>query len=134
MTADPDRLAAARLLLDQLGVTLADLQDSAPGTPGVPTVTVYLPRVIAAASPSTGRTYGPYWTRMAEAWGEKPLTAINSVTVWEAVRLASNELRLSCVRETPASAASRRFFARSIRASRSASSLVLVNPSTLARP
>jgi integrase len=36
----------------------------------------YLPRVIAAASPSSNRLYGPYWNRMAVAWGDRPLDTI----------------------------------------------------------
>ena len=72
MPADPARIAIARDLLAQLGVTLADLHDA--GTPAstVPTLADYLPSVIAAAGPGANRTYGSYWSRMAAAWGDPP--------------------------------------------------------------
>jgi hypothetical protein len=56
MSADPDLIVAAHLLLDQLGVSLDDLQHSdiaATAHPSsVPTLASYLPRVIAAAGPT----------------------------------------------------------------------------------
>jgi integrase len=76
MTADPGRVATAHLLLTQLGVTLADLQHSTIQRPPAPSMAEYLPRVIAAASPSSNRLYGPYWNRMAVAWGDRPLDTI----------------------------------------------------------
>lgn len=80
MTADPDRVTIARQLLDQLGVTLADLQQDTSHNDNdraeMPTVAEYLPRVAAAAGPGAQRTYGSYWDRMAAAWGDQPLDAI----------------------------------------------------------
>jgi site-specific recombinase XerD len=73
MPADPARIAIARDLLTQLGVTLADLQHDKAPTSAMPTLADYLPRVIAAAGPGANRTYGSYWTRMAAAWGARPL-------------------------------------------------------------
>jgi hypothetical protein len=59
MSADPDRIAAARLLLDGLGVTPDDLNrsDTTPNdqTSSMPTLASYLPRVIAAAGPGANR-------------------------------------------------------------------------------
>jgi hypothetical protein len=72
MTADPGLVATAYLLLTQLGVSLADLQHSTIRRPPAPSMAEYLPRVIAAASPSPNRLYGPYWNRMAVAWGDRP--------------------------------------------------------------
>jgi hypothetical protein len=83
MNADPDRIAVARLLLDQLGVTLDDLNpsDTTPTdqTSNMPTLAGYLPRVIAAAGPGANRTYGNYWRRMLTAWGDRGLDQIWSV-------------------------------------------------------
>jgi site-specific recombinase XerD len=78
MPPDPARIAVARDLLDQLGVTLADLQRDKTPTSVVPTLADYLPRVIAAAGPGANRTYGSYWTRMAAGWGTRPLDRISA--------------------------------------------------------
>jgi hypothetical protein len=74
LPADPARIATARLLLAQLGVSLADLQQDE--RPRVPTLAEYLPCVRAAAGPGARRTYGTYWIRMAAAWGTRPLDTI----------------------------------------------------------
>jgi hypothetical protein len=76
MPADPARIAIARQLLAQLGVTLADLQEDLELRPAVPRVAEYLPQVIAAAGPGARRTYGTYWARMAAALGDRPLNTI----------------------------------------------------------
>lgn len=78
MGADPDRIAAARLLLDQLGVSLADLHAAGVDRTPPPSVAEYLPRVIAAAGPGARKTYGSYWQRMATAWGDRPLDTIQA--------------------------------------------------------
>src|SRR5438034_5957228 len=74
MSADPARVATARQMLAHLGVTLADLQAD-PG-PGLPTLAEYLPQVMAAAGPGARRTYGSYWMRMAQVWGDRPLDTV----------------------------------------------------------
>jgi hypothetical protein len=82
MSADPDRIAAAHLLLHQLGVTLDELNHSAltstAQTSSAPTLAEYLPRVIAAAGPGANRTYGSYWQRMLTAWGHRRLDQITA--------------------------------------------------------
>ena len=78
MPADPARIAIARDLLTQLGVSLADLHDAGTPTSSVPTLADYLPSVIAAAGPGANRTYGSYWSRMAAAWGTRPLDQITA--------------------------------------------------------
>lgn len=78
MPAGPARIAIARDLLAQLGVTLADLHDGETPTAAVPTLADYLPCVIAAAGPGANRTYGSYWIRMATAWGARPLDQISA--------------------------------------------------------
>lgn len=75
MAADPARIATARRLLAQLGVSVADLHDGR-DRPGLPTMAEYLPRVVAAAGPGARRTYGTYWVRMATVWGGRPLDEI----------------------------------------------------------
>lgn len=76
MTTDADRLSTAWQMLGHLGITLADLQATVDRRPSVPTFAEYLPRVAAAASPGTQRTYGTYWHRMAVAWGDQRLDSI----------------------------------------------------------
>lgn len=66
MTAQFDRITAARQALAELGVTIAELHDT-DHVPRVPTLGEYLPIVIAAADPGANRTYGTYWARMATA-------------------------------------------------------------------
>ncbi|MFY1692973.1 integrase [Plantactinospora sp. WMMB782] len=77
MPADPATLAAARHVLAQLGVTLADLQTTDPA-PRPPTIAEYLPRVTAAAGPGARHTYGTYWDRMATTWPDRPLDTITA--------------------------------------------------------
>jgi integrase len=78
MTADPDRLAAAWHALADLGVTVADLQVDVHRQSAVPTVAAYMPQVVAAAGPGARRTYGPYWTRMIAAFGDRPLDRVSA--------------------------------------------------------
>jgi hypothetical protein len=81
MMAESHRVAAARDLLARLGVTVNDLAGQADVPPVAPTVGEYLPKVIAAAGPGAARTYGPYWARMAVAWGNRPLDTIAATDV-----------------------------------------------------
>ncbi|MEV7630276.1 hypothetical protein [Actinoplanes sp. NPDC089786] len=90
MTADPSRVAAAHTLLAQLGVTVADLQATPDHTRRMPTVAEYLPRVMAAATPSSCRTYGTYWTRMAAVWGDWPLDTVAARIVRLAAKFDNN--------------------------------------------
>jgi hypothetical protein len=88
MAPEPTRVTLARQMLTELGVTLADLQvgaaddasqcPGAPRVPTMPTMAEYLPRVAAAAGPGAARTYGSYWTRMAAAWGTRPVDTITA--------------------------------------------------------
>lgn len=78
MPADPARIAIAKDLLTQLGVTLADLHDGETPTAVVPTLADYLPCVIEAAGSGANRTYGSYWTRMVSVWGARPLDQISA--------------------------------------------------------
>jgi site-specific recombinase XerD len=86
--ADRERIEQAREALARLGVTVADLRDPPRPRPAVPTVTEYLPAVKAAAGPGALRTYGPYWQRMADAWGGRPLDTIVATDI-EALQRAA---------------------------------------------
>ena len=66
-------LNAARLLLDRLGVSPADLLAAAPNRAPAPTFADYIPIVAAAVSPGTRRVYGSYWNRITLHWGTRRL-------------------------------------------------------------
>ncbi|GAA2701278.1 site-specific integrase [Actinoplanes palleronii] len=71
MAAD---LTPAQAMLARFGVALAP-------PPGQVTVRQYLPKVIAAASPTSAKTYGTYWARMDRLWGERPVDTIRATDV-----------------------------------------------------
>jgi integrase len=76
MTAgEPDRVAAARRLLAELGVDPAELIRTASAR-SMPTVGEFLPRVRAAATLAMLRTYGTYWDRLEHAWAARPLDTV----------------------------------------------------------
>lgn len=64
---------AALLLLARMGISLNDLQQSAPSRPPAPTFAEYIPVVSASVSTGTRRVYGSYWSRVAEQWGDRRL-------------------------------------------------------------
>jgi integrase len=64
-------LEAARLLLERLGVTPADLLEVRPARPLAPTFAEYVPVVAAAVSDGSRRAYGSYWNRVVKAWGDR---------------------------------------------------------------
>ena len=68
-----DRLAAARLMLSSLGISVEDLTSTPTETKDVPTFDAYIPIVEAAVTPGTLRVYGSYWKRIKERWGERRL-------------------------------------------------------------
>ncbi|WP_433261640.1 tyrosine-type recombinase/integrase [Actinosynnema sp. CS-041913] len=70
MSSDPKTVQAARLLLAQLGVTPNDLMRI---PVDLPTFAAYVPTVIAASGPGAVRTYGTYWTRIVETFGDRRL-------------------------------------------------------------
>jgi len=73
MTASPMELDAARLLLSKMGIAPADLLAETEEERTVPTFSEYIPQVSRAVSPSTARSYGSYWRRVEEAWGNRRL-------------------------------------------------------------
>jgi integrase len=64
-------LAAARLLLERMGISPAELLEVRAARPPVPTFAEYVPVVAAAVSAGTRRAYGSYWNRVVRAWGER---------------------------------------------------------------
>lgn len=75
MTVAPNQadLDAAMLLLSRLGISPAELQQSASLRPKAPTFAEYVPVVSAAVSAGTRRVYTSYWNRIVAAWGERRL-------------------------------------------------------------
>src|SRR5690348_4485902 len=71
-------IEAARMLLEKLGVTPADLLRAPADSAGVPTFAEYIPRVSSAVGPGTRRVYGSYWNRVIQAWGPKPITEVSA--------------------------------------------------------
>jgi integrase/recombinase XerC len=77
-TAHPDAsqqavVEAALVLLERMGLTPADLAAIPQNRPEVPTFAEYIPVVSAAVSAGTRRTYGSYWKRVVEHWGDRRL-------------------------------------------------------------
>src|SRR5436309_13523741 len=66
-------LDAARLLLERLGVSPADLLRESEIRPPAPTFAEYVPLVSEAVSDGTRRVYGSYWNRLLEHWGTRRL-------------------------------------------------------------
>ncbi len=66
-----DTLAAAQLLLTQMGITAADLIGSAPEAP---TFAEVIPRVRARLSAGTARTYGTHLDLLESRWPDRSLT------------------------------------------------------------
>jgi integrase/recombinase XerC len=64
---------AALLMLQQMGLSPADLVTAPKDRPPVPTFAEYIPVVSAAVTARTHRAYGSYWNRVLEHWGERRL-------------------------------------------------------------
>ncbi|NMO50144.1 site-specific integrase [Actinoplanes sp. TBRC 11911] len=65
-------LAAARLLLERMGISLDDLIQAGPRAP-MPTFAEYVPKVRVAVSAGLLKAYGTYWDKVVAAWGERRL-------------------------------------------------------------
>lgn len=66
-------LEAARLVLERMGVSPADLLGLTQQKPPAPTFDEYIPKVSAAVTPGTRRVYSSYWTRIQQHWGHRRL-------------------------------------------------------------
>src|SRR5690348_15170312 len=71
-------IEAARVLLEKLGVSPADLLHEPAASSDVPTFVEYIPRVSAAVSAGTRRVYGSYWNRVIQAWELRPITEVSA--------------------------------------------------------
>jgi integrase/recombinase XerC len=72
---------AARLLLDRMGISPADLLAASTDTVQVPAFKDYIPRVAEAVGPGTRRVYNSYWNRITEIWGPRPLTEVTALEI-----------------------------------------------------
>ncbi|CRK57091.1 hypothetical protein [Alloactinosynnema sp. L-07] len=73
MTNEPEVLAAARMLLQRMGVDPSDLMNEPEDRKPVPTFDAYIPVVEAAMKENTARSYMTYWKRIAAKWGSRTL-------------------------------------------------------------
>lgn len=73
MTVRQEDLDAALLLLDRMGLSVADLVTAPADRPPAPTFAEYIPVVSAASSAGTRRVYSTYWNRILEHWAGWPL-------------------------------------------------------------
>jgi hypothetical protein len=78
LSTDPKTVQAARLLIAQLGLTPQDLM----WVPAdIPTFAQYVPKVVAASGPGAARTYGTYWTRITETFGDRRLDEVTATDI-----------------------------------------------------
>jgi len=77
----PAEIEAARVLLEKLGVSPADLLHAPVAPADIPTFADYIPRVAAGVSVGTRRVYGSYWNRVVRAWGPRPITEVTASDV-----------------------------------------------------
>jgi hypothetical protein len=82
-TPDPRQaeLDAARLLLDRMGITAADLLTTPRQRPPLPTFGDYIPQIRDAVSTGTSRVYGSYWNRILDRWGTLRLGEITPTDI-----------------------------------------------------
>jgi site-specific recombinase XerD len=64
---------AALVLLERMGLSLADLVAAPRDRAVMPTFAEYVPVVSAAVTAGTRRAYGSYWNRIVEHWGTRRL-------------------------------------------------------------
>jgi integrase/recombinase XerC len=74
-------LAAARLLLEKMGINPADLLHDPADPPNIPTFSEYVPRVSQAVSQAARRAYSTYWNRVVKTWGPRPITSVSPLEI-----------------------------------------------------
>ena len=72
---------AARVLLEKMGLTPADLLRVPSPSLAAPTFAEYVPRVSDAVSSGTRRVYGSYWNRVLGVWAPPPITDISALDI-----------------------------------------------------
>ncbi|MBC8091897.1 MAG: hypothetical protein H7Y15_08160 [Pseudonocardia sp.] len=78
-------LDAARLLLDRMGITAADLLTTPRQRPPIPTFAEYIPQVSAAVAAGTNRVYGSCWKRIRDRWADRRLDEVTSTDIKQLV-------------------------------------------------
>jgi integrase/recombinase XerC len=82
MSAYPEVLAAARVLLTQMRISAADLLQAAGGTRrAVPTFAEYVPIVAAAVPAGSRRMYGTSWNKAVAKWADRRLDEITPTEI-----------------------------------------------------
>ncbi|WP_194819779.1 site-specific integrase [Nocardia sp. XZ_19_385] len=76
---------AARLLLERLGLRPEDLLERVGQTQPVPTFDQYIHQLQSAFPPGTLRTYGPYWRRIVNEWGSRPISEPTPLEIRELI-------------------------------------------------
>ncbi len=84
-------LAAARLMLERMGISPEDLALAPESRVGVPTFAEYVPVVAAGVTPGTLKAYGSYWNKVVHVWGRGGSTS-------RVRRISSDLLRRSSCR------------------------------------
>lgn len=76
-SVDQAGLDAARLLLQRMGIPLADLVVGAAVRPPAPTFAEYVPIVVGSLTAGTQRAYGSYLDRVVSRWGDRRIDEVN---------------------------------------------------------
>ncbi|MEV4281668.1 tyrosine-type recombinase/integrase [Actinoplanes xinjiangensis] len=87
----PEVVEAARMLLDQMGITAEDLLQAPGSRSRVPTFAEYVPVVLAAVGDGARRTYGNYLRKVVERWGDRRLDEITPTEVETLMRQLQGE-------------------------------------------
>jgi hypothetical protein len=69
MSSDTEKLRLAQNLVEELGLRWSDV--AAPRA--IPTISEYLPRIVAAATPAQRDKYATYWNRAELLYGDRRL-------------------------------------------------------------
>ena len=72
---------AARMFLEKVGVTPADLMRPSAGRHEIPAFADYIPRVSGAVGSGTRRVYSSYWNRVLQEWGPRPITEVTALDI-----------------------------------------------------
>lgn len=81
--ADPAAVAAARILLSQIGITPADILT---GTPTAPTFGEVIPKLRLTLTPGTLRTYNTHLKHLEQIWHNRPLDIVSKADLDEQAR------------------------------------------------
>ncbi len=72
---------AARLLLERMGVSPADLPAEPAQRASVPLFGEYIPRVADAVGHGTRRVYSSYWNQVLNRWGSRSLAEVTALDI-----------------------------------------------------